>query len=325
MNLLDLRQILEVQNTVLDSTQHSAPNHINFNYVNEGKNSGKDSDQVAVAQLNKLMNAHTSIPIQECGMITTTTSHQSSSMNRSINPSKAAGKNVTISKAISMDHTANEAQGGEQPSGGNKNVENNIEVSSKCTNHSNLANTPNAGKSVPNAYNQHDHNKSGNLLNSENQNEHEKGIHNVQADGNRQTVVNTNKGNITMDPIIPPPIKVSSNFDTYRPNHPKPNQFSPKKNQNRPPFNNSGNKNINPQTPEPSPPTVVQSLATRLRANQAKSTTHVIITPPVIASRQGRPSVTFYEEDFMIKMAERCKYTFVGKFINSMPKMEVIR
>lgn len=79
-------------------------------------------------------------------MITTTTSHQSSSMNRSINPSKAAGKNVTISKAISMDHTANEAQGGEQPSGGNKNVENNIEVSSKCTNHSNLANTPNAGK-----------------------------------------------------------------------------------------------------------------------------------------------------------------------------------
>ncbi|KAH0778633.1 hypothetical protein KY290_005060 [Solanum tuberosum] len=125
-----------------------------------------------------------------------------------------------------MDHTANEAQGGEQPSGGNKNVENNIE-----------------------------------------------------ADGNRQTVVNTNKGNITMDPIIPPPIKVSSNFDIYRPNHPKPNQFSPKKNQNRPPFNNSGNKNINSQTPEPSPPTVVQSLATRLRANQAKSTTHVIITP----------------------------------------------
>ncbi|KAK4721160.1 hypothetical protein R3W88_011393 [Solanum pinnatisectum] len=332
----DLRQILEVQNTVLDYTQHSAPNHININYVNEEKNSDKDSDQVAGAQLNKLMNVHISIPLQEGGMIDTTTSQQSSSMNRSINPSEAAGKNVTISKAISMDYSANEAQGGEEPSGGNKNVENNIEVSSKCTNHSNLANTPNAGKvfveiplgkersinqiavkgnvsdhnqmpkdtngdqrrqengkyhtpkvnnnitgkSVPSTHNQHDHNKFGNLLNYENQNEHEKGIHNVQVDGNGKTVVNTNKGNTTMDPRIPPPIKVSSNFDTYRPNHPKPNQISPKKNQNRPPFNNSGNKNMNSQIPEPSPPTVVQSLATRLRANQAKITTPVIITPP---------------------------------------------
>ncbi|KAH0734506.1 hypothetical protein KY285_010213 [Solanum tuberosum] len=300
--------------------------------------------------------------MQEGGMTTTTSSQQSSSMNRSIPPTKTAGKSVTINKALSMNYNANEAQGGEQPSGGSKNMENNSEVSSKCNNQSNLANNPNAGKVfveshlgkersinqiagkgncgdhdqmhkgangkqrsnnleqtkdpnhtknrssstgtsgdsehdkdhtpkannnitgklAPNAHNQHDHNKSRNLLNSEKQNEHEKGIHNAQADGNRQNVVRTNKGNTTMDPRISPPIKVSSNFDTYRPNHPKTNQFSPENNQNRPHFNNSGNKNTNSQIPEPSPPTVVQSLATRLRANQAKNTNHVIITPPPI-------------------------------------------
>ncbi|KAG5571347.1 hypothetical protein H5410_061113 [Solanum commersonii] len=41
----DLRQILEVQNTLLDSTQHNSSNHININYVNERNNSSKDFDQ----------------------------------------------------------------------------------------------------------------------------------------------------------------------------------------------------------------------------------------------------------------------------------------
>ncbi|KAG5571346.1 hypothetical protein H5410_061112 [Solanum commersonii] len=245
-------------------------------------------------------------------------------MNRSIPPTKTTDKSVTISKAISMNYNANEAQGREQPSGGSKNMEKNIEVSSKFINQSNLADNPNAskvfveshlgkeksinqivrkgncgdhdqmnkgangeqkrdsehdkdhtpmannnitGKLAPNAHNQHDHNNSCNLLNSKKQNEHEKGIHNVKADGNKQNVVTTNKGNIIMDPRIPLPIKVSSNFDTYRPKHPKANQFSPKKNQNRPPFSNSGNKNTNSQIPEPSLPTVVQCLATRLAVN----------------------------------------------------------
>ncbi|KAG5571577.1 hypothetical protein H5410_061343 [Solanum commersonii] len=337
----ELRQFLEIQNTILKSTQHSALNHININYVNEGKNFSQDSDQVAEAQLNE-----------------------------------AAGKSV-----MSMDHTANNPQGREQSIGGNKNVDNNIEVSSKCSNQSNLANTHNAGKvlvEIPQSnerskhqtvgkrdssdhnqipedidgeqkrqengknytpkvnhnttgkaviyvHNQHDHNKPANLLNSENQNMHEKGSHNLQVDGNEQTMENINKGNITIDPRIPPPIKVSSNFDTYKSNHPKTNQFSPKMNQNRPTPNSFGNKNTKSQIPEPSPPTVVQSLATRLRANQAKNIIPVIINPPIVASRQGRPSITFYEDDFMINMAERCKYTLVGKFINVMPKMEVIR
>jgi len=137
----ELRQFLEIQNTILESTQHSAPNHININYVNKGKNSDQDSDQVIGAQLNELTNANTHIPFPEGGVITSTTSQQISSMNRLNTPSKAAVKSV-----MSMDHTANNPQGGEQSAGGNKNADNNIEVSSTCTNQSNLANTHNAGK-----------------------------------------------------------------------------------------------------------------------------------------------------------------------------------
>ena len=37
------------------------------------------------------------------------------------------------------------------------------------------------------------------------------------------------------------------------------------------------------------------------------------ITPPIISTRQGYPSITFREEDFKVKMASRCKYTLVGK------------
>ncbi|KAH0642167.1 hypothetical protein KY289_033141 [Solanum tuberosum] len=261
-----------------------------------------------------------------------------------------------------MDHTANNPQGREQSAGGNKNADNNIEVLVKIPqsnemsthqtaekrdssdhnqipkdidgeqkrqengkNYTPKVNHNATGKAAINVHNQHDHNKPANLLNSENQNMHEKGSHNIQVDGNEQTMENINKGNITIDPRIPPPIKVSSNFDTYKSSHPKTNQFSPKMNQNRPTPNSFGNNNTKSQIPEPSPLTVVHSLATRLRANQAKNTIPIIINPPIVASRQGRPSVTFYEDDFMINMAARCKYTLVGKFINVMPKMEVIR
>ncbi|KAG5605802.1 hypothetical protein H5410_027294 [Solanum commersonii] len=86
----------------------------------------------------------------------------------------------------------------------------------------------------------------------------------------------------------------------------------------------SFNRNTN-QIPDPAPPTVTQSLATRLRANQIKNTIPMIIDQPIITTRQGYPSITFYEADFLQKMPGRCKYTLVGKFINAMPKMEVIQ
>ncbi|WMV50072.1 hypothetical protein MTR67_043457 [Solanum verrucosum] len=84
-------------------------------------------------------------------------------------------------------------------------------------------------------------------------------------------------------------------------------------------------RNVNHQIPDPAPPTVTQSLATRLRANQIKNDTPLDITSPIITTRQGYPSITFYEEDFMLKMPGRCKYTLVGKFSNAMPKVEVIK
>ncbi|KAH0693023.1 hypothetical protein KY290_021190 [Solanum tuberosum] len=305
------------QNSNEDLSELSAPNHININYVNEGKNSDQDSDQVVGAQLNELTNANTHIHLPEGGVITSTTSQQSSSMNRLNTPSKAAGKSV-----MSMDRTANNPQGEEQSARGNKNADNSIEGRGTVVI---TIKYPMISMENKRDKKMHDNNKPTNLLNSENQNMHEKGSHNVQVDGNEQLMANINKGIITIDPRIPPPIKVSSNFDTYKSSHPKTNQFSPKKNQNRPTPNSFGNNNTNSQIPKPSPPTVVQSLAIRLRANQAKNTISVIINPPIMASRQGRPSVTFYEDDFMINMAARCKYTLVGKYINDMPKMEVIR
>ncbi|KAH0760297.1 hypothetical protein KY290_016370 [Solanum tuberosum] len=125
-------------------------------------------------------------------------------------------------------------------------------------------------------------------------------------------------------PNIPPPLKVSSNFDAYRPAQQRTNQNSNDLTQNNLPATSPFNRNNN-QIPDPAPPTVTQSLATRLRANQIKNAIPMIIDQPIITTRQGYPSITFYEADFLQKMPGRCKYTLVGKFINAMPKMEVIR
>ncbi|KAH0652709.1 hypothetical protein KY289_030387 [Solanum tuberosum] len=56
-----------------------------------------------------------------------------------------------------------------------------------------------------------------------------------------------------------------------------------------------------------------------------KNATPMIIDQPIITTRQGYPSITFLEKDFLGKMPERCKYTLVGKFLNAMPRMEAIR
>ncbi|KAH0687778.1 hypothetical protein KY284_018331 [Solanum tuberosum] len=125
-------------------------------------------------------------------------------------------------------------------------------------------------------------------------------------------------------PKIPPPLKVSSNFDAYRPAPQRTNQNSNDQAQNKLPATSPFNRSNN-QIPDPAPPTVTQSLATRLRANQIKNAIPMIIDQPIITTRQGYPSITFYEADFLQKMPGRCKYTLVGKFINAMPRMEVIR
>ncbi|KAG5606089.1 hypothetical protein H5410_027581 [Solanum commersonii] len=86
-----------------------------------------------------------------------------------------------------------------------------------------------------------------------------------------------------------------------------------------------GGRNNSLQIPDPAPPTLTQSLATRLRANQLKNATPLIIDQPIITTRQGYPSITFSKEDFLGKMLGRCKYTLVRKFFNVMPKMEAIK
>ncbi|KAG5606117.1 hypothetical protein H5410_027609 [Solanum commersonii] len=98
-------------------------------------------------------------------------------------------------------------------------------------------------------------------------------------------------------PKIPSPPKVSSNFDGYKPTQQRTDQTSLEPHQNKVPF----------------------------ITNQIKNATPMIIDQPIITTRQGYPSITFYEKDFLQKMPSRCKYTLVGKFLNAMPKMELIR
>ncbi|KAH0673692.1 hypothetical protein KY284_024779 [Solanum tuberosum] len=139
-----------------------------------------------------------------------------------------------------------------------------------------------------------------------NQNEHEKGDSLVQA--SREGKVAQQEKNIHNDHNqmsfrIPPPIKISSNFDVCRPVQQKTSQNNLEQNLQKPPVNNSINRNNNLQIPDPAPPPPT----------------------PIITTRQGYPSITFYEDDFLGKMPGRCKYTLVGKFINAMPRMEAIR
>ncbi|OIT36808.1 hypothetical protein A4A49_60393, partial [Nicotiana attenuata] len=48
-------------------------------------------------------------------------------------------------------------------------------------------------------------------------------------------------------------------------------------------------------------------------------------TTPVITAKQGKPAVIFKKEDYMVKFADICKFTVVGKFQHTMPRMEIIR
>ncbi|KAG5568620.1 hypothetical protein H5410_064371, partial [Solanum commersonii] len=126
-------------------------------------------------------------------------------------------------------------------------------------------------------------------------------------------------------PKIPPLLKVSSNFDEYKLTQQRADQNSLEQNQNKIPLHSRAHNVNNNQILDSAPPTVTQSLASRLRANQMKNATPMIIDQPIITTRQGYPSITFYEKDFLQKMPGGCKYTLVGKFLNAMPRMELIR
>ncbi|KAG5613698.1 hypothetical protein H5410_013522 [Solanum commersonii] len=115
--------------------------------------------------------------------------------------------------------------------------------------------------------------------------------------------------------------RISNNFARYDPNLQRgknvDNQFSKNVAQT-----SNSKQDV---TPEPAPFTVVQSFAARLRYNQSKNETPIILNSPIHTTRQGLPAVLLDEENYNVKLAESCKHTLVGKFTNTMPKMELIR
>ncbi|KAG5599775.1 hypothetical protein H5410_031145 [Solanum commersonii] len=66
---------------------------------------------------------------------------------------------------------------------------------------------------------------------------------------------------------------------------------------------------------EPAPYTVVQTMAARLRHNQAHQETPIQLVPPKITSKQGLPAIIYDMDDFMTKLVVDCKYTLIGKIL----------
>ncbi|KAG5606156.1 hypothetical protein H5410_027648 [Solanum commersonii] len=119
--------------------------------------------------------------------------------------------------------------------------------------------------------------------------------------------------------------KISNNFEKHVPKTQK-SQHSNNQNQSTDETTpNSPQHTKRDQNSEPAPYTVVQTMAARLRHNQAEQETPIELVPPKITSKQGLPAIIYDMDDFMTKLAVDCKYTLVGKFSNTMPKMELIR
>ncbi|KAG5580305.1 hypothetical protein H5410_050932 [Solanum commersonii] len=66
-------------------------------------------------------------------------------------------------------------------------------------------------------------------------------------------------------------------------------------------------------------------MAARLRHNQAQLENPIELVPPKITSKQGLLAIIYDMDDFMTKLVVDCKYTLIGKFSSTMPKMEFIR
>lgn len=61
-----------------------------------------------------------------------------------------------------------------------------------------------------------------------------------------------------------------------------------------------------------------------MRSQEALKSFPININPPKIITKQGYPIVVFKRNDFLVRLAEKHKFTLTGKFIYTMPKMEVI-
>ncbi|TMX01944.1 hypothetical protein EJD97_023053 [Solanum chilense] len=77
--------------------------------------------------------------------------------------------------------------------------------------------------------------------------------------------------------------------------------------------------------PEPAPYTVIQTYADRLRFNQAKKGISIKLTDPQITTKQGLPVVLYVKDEVIKNLAVACKYTLIGKFVYTMPRVDLIR
>ncbi|KAH0765155.1 hypothetical protein KY285_001026 [Solanum tuberosum] len=129
--------------------------------------------------------------------------------------------------------------------------------------------------------------------------------------------------------------KISNNYTRYDPNSQRNRNDTHQANHtaaqgivkqpNKQQTGQAQNNNKHDIIPEPAPFTIVQSFAARLRYNQSKNEIPIVLDSPIFTTRQGLPAVLLEEDDYNIKIAESCKHTLVGKFTNTMPKIEIIR
>ena len=87
----------------------------------------------------------------------------------------------------------------------------------------------------------------------------------------------------------------------------------------------NNNFNKKDHIPEPAPYTIVQTYAYRLRHNQAKKGVSIKLTEPEITSKQGLPVVLYVKDELVKDLASTCKFTLIGKFIYTMPRVDLIR
>ncbi|TMW81490.1 hypothetical protein EJD97_009290, partial [Solanum chilense] len=85
------------------------------------------------------------------------------------------------------------------------------------------------------------------------------------------------------------------------------------------------NDNFNKKDQEPAPYTVIQTYADRLRFNQYKRHVSIQLTEPEITTKQGLPAVLYVKEEVVNNLAATCRFTLIGKFIYTMPRVELIR
>ena len=89
-----------------------------------------------------------------------------------------------------------------------------------------------------------------------------------------------------------------------------------------------GNPNSFPkkdQIPEPTPYTVIQTYADRLRYNISKRGVSIKLNEPEITTEQGLPVVLYVKDEVVKDLASTCMFTLIGKFIYTMTRVDLIR